>query len=75
VRGVGLVGLVGDDGRVSLVVAAAKGSGIDARSAASTAAKAVGGGGGGTAELATAGGKQPAGIAAALDQLRELLGA
>jgi alanyl-tRNA synthetase len=75
VRGVALAGLVGVDGRVALVVAARKDSGIDARSAASAAAKAVGGGGGGTPELATAGGKVPAGIGEALDQLRAMLGA
>ncbi|HXY44350.1 MAG TPA: alanine--tRNA ligase [Acidimicrobiales bacterium] len=75
VRGVGLAGLVGDDGRVALVVAARKDSGIDAREAAAAAAKAVGGGSGGTPELATAGGRQPAGIGQALERLRELLGA
>jgi alanyl-tRNA synthetase len=75
VRGVALAGLAGDDGRVALVVATTKDSGLDARSTASTAAKAVGGGGGGTPELATAGGKQPDGIDDALDRLRELLGA
>jgi alanyl-tRNA synthetase len=72
---VALAGLAGDDGRVALVVATTKDSGLDARSTASTAAKAVGGGGGGTPELATAGGKQPDGIDDALDRLRELLGA
>jgi alanyl-tRNA synthetase len=75
VRGVGLAGIVGDDGRVALVVAARKDSGLDARSAAAAAAKVVGGGGGGTPELATAGGKQPAGIGEALGVLRDLLGA
>jgi alanyl-tRNA synthetase len=75
VRGVGLAGLVGDDGRVALVVATRKDSGIDARVAASAAAKAVGGGGGGTPELATAGGKVPAGIGEALELLKGLLGA
>jgi alanyl-tRNA synthetase len=56
-------------------VATRKDSGIDARVAASAAAKAVGGGGGGTPELATAGGKVPAGIGEALELLKGLLGA
>jgi len=73
-KGVGLVSQTGE-GRVALVVAVRKDSGLDARSAASEAAKAVGGGGGGSPELATAGGKQPAGIPQALERLRELLGA
>jgi alanyl-tRNA synthetase len=75
VRAVGLAGIVGEDGRVALVVAARKGSDLDARAAAAAAAKAVGGGGGGTPELATAGGKQPARIGEALTVLRQLLGA
>jgi alanyl-tRNA synthetase len=74
VRGVGLAGTSGE-GPVALVVAAEKGSGIDARAVASAAAKAVGGGGGGSPELATAGGKLVAGVAQALDLMRELLGA
>jgi alanyl-tRNA synthetase len=73
VKGVGLAGVTGDDGRVVLVVAAVKGSGIDARTVASAAARAVGGGGGGSPELATAGGKVVAGIGEALDAMRELL--
>jgi alanyl-tRNA synthetase len=73
VRAVGLAGVAGDDGRVALVVAAVKGSGIDARTVASTAARAVGGGGGGSAELGTAGGKLAAGIDEALEAMRELL--
>jgi alanyl-tRNA synthetase len=73
VRAVGLAGVPGDDGRVALVVAAAKGSGIDARVVASAAARAVGGGGGGSPELATAGGKVVAGIGEALEAMRELL--
>jgi alanyl-tRNA synthetase len=75
VKAVGLAGVTGDDGRVVLVVATVKGSGIDARTVASAAARAVGGGGGGSPELATAGGKAVAGIGEALDAMRELLGA
>jgi alanyl-tRNA synthetase len=69
VDAVGLAGITGPE-RVALVVAARKGSGIDARSAASSAAAAVGGGGGGTPELATAGGRNVAGIEQALVSLR-----
>jgi len=74
--GVRAVALAGDpgDGRVALVVAVTKDSGLDARAAASEAAKLVGGGGGGSPELATAGGRDPSGIDLALARLRELLG-
>ncbi len=74
--GVGAVGLVGITGpeRVSVVVAARKDSGIDARSAAVLAGAAVGGGGGGTAELATAGGRDVGGIGEAIRKLGEALG-
>jgi alanyl-tRNA synthetase len=74
VRGVALAGSL-DSERVSLVVAVTKDSGLDARAAATQAAKAVGGGGGGSAQLATAGGKRPEGIPEALEQLKSLLGA
>ena len=70
---VGLVGVTGPE-RVGVVVAARKGLGIDARVAAQTAAAAVGGGGGGTPELATAGGRNVAGIEEAILKLREVLG-
>ncbi|MFZ2056939.1 MAG: alanine--tRNA ligase [Acidimicrobiales bacterium] len=73
VEAVGLVGVTGPE-RVALVVAARKGSGIDARAAAVLAATAVGGGGGGTPELATAGGRNVAGIEEALIKLGEALG-
>jgi len=75
--GIGAVGLVGspEGERVALVVAAVKGSGIDARAAASAAARAVGGGGGGSPELATAGGRDVAAIDDALAALRTALGA
>jgi alanyl-tRNA synthetase len=73
VKAVGLVGVTGPE-RVGLVVAAKKGSGIDAREAAAVAAAAVGGGGGGSPELATAGGRDVAGISEALEKLAEVLG-
>ncbi len=69
---VGLVGATGAD-RVAVVVAAKKDSGIDARPPAVAAASAVGGGGGGTPELATAGGRNVAGIEEALRKMREAL--
>jgi alanyl-tRNA synthetase len=71
VTAVGLVGLT-PEGRVALVVASEKTSGIDAKSAASGAALEIQGGGGGSAELATAGGRDPAGIERALERLGEL---
>ena len=71
-KGVGLVGLAAP-GRVALVVATTASSGLDARSAASAAAKEIGGGGGGSPELATAGGREEAGIEQALSVLREQL--
>jgi alanyl-tRNA synthetase len=72
VEAVGLAGVTGPE-RVALVVAAKKGSGIDARAVAVQAAGAVGGGGGGTPELATAGGRNVAGVEEALVQLGEAL--
>jgi alanyl-tRNA synthetase len=72
VEAVGLAGVTGPD-RVALVVAARKGSGIDARAVAALAAAAVGGGGGGTPELATAGGRNVAGVEEALVKLGEAL--
>jgi len=73
VDAVGLVGLSGPE-RVAVVVAARKESGIDARTAAVAAATAVGGGGGGSPELATAGGRNVAGIEQAVQNLRASLG-
>ncbi len=73
VEAVGLVGVTGPD-RVAVVVAAKKSSGIDARTAAVLASVAVGGGGGGTPELATAGGRNVAGVEEALLKLGEALG-
>jgi len=72
VEAVGLAGVTGPE-RVVLVVATKKGSGIDARLAAVQAAGAVGGGGGGTPELATAGGRDVAGVEEALGKLGEAL--
>ncbi|HVB05792.1 MAG TPA: alanine--tRNA ligase [Acidimicrobiales bacterium] len=73
---IGAVALVGspDGEKVALVVATTAG-GADARALASEAARLVGGGGGGSPELATAGGRDPSGIDAALSLLRERLGA
>jgi len=73
VEAVGLAGVTGPE-RVALVVASRKGSAIDARTAAASAAAAVGGGSGGTPELATAGGRNVAGIEEALRKLSEALG-
>jgi len=73
VEAVAVVGVTGPD-RVALVVAATKASGVDARAAASSAAAALGGGGGGTAELATAGGRNVAGVEDALVRLADALG-
>ena len=68
VEAVGVVGVTGPE-RVALVVAATKASGIDARAAVGKAAAALGGGGGGTPELATAGGRNVAGVEEALVRL------
>ena len=72
VEAVGVVGVTGPE-RVALVVAATKASGIDARAAVGKAAAALGGGGGGTPELATAGGRNVAGVEEALVRLSEAL--
>ena len=69
VEAVGVVGVTGPE-RVALVVAATKASGIDARAAVGKAAAALGGGGGGTPELATAGGRNVAGVEEALVRLQ-----
>ncbi len=73
--GVDAVAIIGspDGQKVALVVAARAGSGVDARSVAAVAAAAIGGGGGGSPELATAGGRNPAGIETAVGLLREAL--
>ena len=66
--GVDVVVLAGESttGGVSLVAAVRPGLGIEAASLLRDAAKAVGGGGGGKGDIATAGGKNPAGIDDAL---------
>ena len=74
VEAVGIVGVTGPE-RVALVVSSTKGSGVDAGTTVATAAGALGGGGGGTPELATAGGRNVAGIEDALLKLREAAGA
>jgi alanyl-tRNA synthetase len=61
---VALVGIAAAE-RVAVVVASHKDTGVDARAAAASAAAAVGGGGGGSPELATAGGRDVSGRAAA----------
>jgi alanyl-tRNA synthetase len=73
--GVEAVALIGspEANKVALVVATTSGSGLDARSIASEAARLVGGGGGGSPELATAGGRDTAAIDSALDALSALL--
>jgi alanyl-tRNA synthetase len=64
-RAVVLVG-VSDTGGVTLVSAVAPGAGLEAGALIKDAARAVGGGGGGKGDVATAGGKNPAGIDEAL---------
>jgi len=63
-----------DGERATLVVAVDPASGLDARRVVARAAAAVGGGGGGSPQLATAGGRDPAGLARALELLAEELG-
>jgi alanyl-tRNA synthetase len=58
-------------GGVSLAAAVTPGSPFEAASLIRDAAKAVGGGGGGKGDIATAGGKDPAGIEQALELARE----
>jgi alanyl-tRNA synthetase len=65
VRAVVLAG-ESDTGGVALVSAVAAGSGLEAGALIKDAARAVGGGGGGKGDVATAGGKNTAGIADAL---------
>ncbi len=71
------VALIGspDGEKVALVVAASPGGRHDAKALASEAARLVGGGGGGSPELATAGGRDAAGIEGALSLLADRLGA
>ncbi|MEL6891932.1 MAG: alanine--tRNA ligase [Actinomycetota bacterium] len=62
-------------GGVALVAAVPKGSDEPASALLQGAAKAVGGGGGGKGDIATAGGKNPAGIPDALQLAREAVAA
>ena len=61
-----VLGGVSDTGGVSLVAAVTPATGIVAGDLIKDAAKAVGGGGGGKGDIATAGGKNPAGLDEAL---------
>jgi alanyl-tRNA synthetase len=69
-----VLGGVSDTGGATLVAAVAPDSGIEASALLKDAAKAVGGGGGGKGDIATAGGKNPAGMDDALDLARRAAG-
>ena len=69
-----VLGGVSDTGGVSLVSAVTPASGRVAGDLIKDAAKAVGGGGGGKGDIATAGGKNPAGLDEALDIARRAAG-
>jgi alanyl-tRNA synthetase len=69
-----VLGGVSPSGGVSLVAAVAGTSNRTAGALIKDAAKAVGGGGGGKGDIATAGGKNPEGLDAALDLAREAAG-
>lgn len=71
-----LVLATANDGKVSLLVAASESAnqaGIKAGALIKAIAPAIGGGGGGRPDLAQAGGKNPAGIADALAQAKQVL--
>jgi alanyl-tRNA synthetase len=73
-----VIGGVPEEGKVALVVAlgeAATAKGLDAVSLVRQAGEAIKGGGGGSANFAQAGGRNPAGLDAALSLLAETLGA
>lgn len=70
IRAVVLAG-VNDTGGVSIVAATASTLGVNAGDLIKDAARAVGGGGGGKGDIATAGGKNPAGIDECLNIARE----
>ncbi|MDA8342682.1 MAG: alanine--tRNA ligase [Actinomycetota bacterium] len=63
-----------DGSKASIAVAVDPGSGLDAGAVVKAVAARLGGGGGGSPTLAVAGGKDPAGLDAALDDVRRLLG-
>jgi alanyl-tRNA synthetase len=69
-----VLGGVPDGGGVSLVAAVAKDSGFDASKLLADAARTVGGGGGRGADVAVAGGREPARLDEALDQARQAAG-
>ena len=75
-EGIKVVVLIGetDTGGVSLVAAVQPGNNKPASLLIKDAAKAVGGGGGGKGDIATAGGKDPSGIPAALGIAAEAVG-
>jgi alanyl-tRNA synthetase len=73
-RGARALLLVGDAGDGKVAMAVATDGAIDAKAVVKDLGALVGGGGGGSAELATAGGKNVAGIEAALVKAKELLG-
>jgi len=64
-----------EGGGVSLIAAVVKNSGLDASRLLADAARTVGGGGGRGAEVAMAGGRDPARLDEALDQARQAAGA
>ncbi len=69
-----VLGGVTNTGGVSLVAAVSPDAGLQASELIKDAAKAVGGGGGGKGDVATAGGKNPEGVDAALDIARSAAG-
>jgi alanyl-tRNA synthetase len=71
---VAVLGGVTNTGGVALVAAVRSDTGLQASDLIKDAAKAVGGGGGGKGDVATAGGKNPDGLEAALDIARAAAG-
>jgi len=69
-----VLGGVSDTGGVALVSAVSAGAGLEAGPLIKDAARAVGGGGGGKGDVATAGGKNPAGLDEALAIARRAAG-
>jgi alanyl-tRNA synthetase len=68
---VAVVGGTGDAGKVA--IAAATGGSPHAGELVKRLAAMVGGGGGGSPEVAVAGGRDPSGLDAALDEARQIL--
>ena len=73
-RGIRHVMLAGDAGDGKVAMAIATDGSVDAKGIVKELGSLVGGGGGGSTELATAGGKNLAGIDSAVARARELLG-